>query len=100
MRPLPQGLASASRTSKVSSRRAVVVRAEGQQPPASPPPAEPKAAPKETSVAKVDRSKDFLYVGSDAAALKYLDGTLPGDFGEHKDVRNPPLHSHSVRIRK
>nr|6SL5_3 Chain 3, Chlorophyll a-b binding protein, chloroplastic [Dunaliella salina] len=26
-------------------------------------------------------SKDFLYVGSDAAALKYLDGTLPGDYG-------------------
>jgi hypothetical protein len=33
-------------------------------------------------MAKVDRSKDTLYVGSDAAALKYLDGTLPGDFGK------------------
>jgi len=61
----------------------VVVRAEAP-PPQQPPPQQPAAAPKQpsnTSVAKVDRSKDTLYVGSDAAALKYLDGTLPGDFG-------------------
>ncbi|KAJ9517446.1 hypothetical protein QJQ45_024902, partial [Haematococcus lacustris] len=45
------------------SQRSVVVRAE------------------ESAVAKVDRSKDFLYIGSDANALKYLDGTLPADYG-------------------
>eukprot|EP00199_Chlamydomonas_sp_CCMP681_P006859 CAMPEP_0119101548 /NCGR_PEP_ID=MMETSP1180-20130426/582_1 /TAXON_ID=3052 ORGANISM="Chlamydomonas cf sp, Strain CCMP681" /NCGR_SAMPLE_ID=MMETSP1180 /ASSEMBLY_ACC=CAM_ASM_000741 /LENGTH=274 /DNA_ID=CAMNT_0007085689 /DNA_START=56 /DNA_END=880 /DNA_ORIENTATION=- len=59
-----QGFAAKSSRSGVESRRAVVVRAE-----------EGKA------VAKVDRSKDVLYIGSDQAALKYLDGTLPGDFG-------------------
>jgi hypothetical protein len=30
---------------------------------------------------QVDRSKDTLYF-ADANSLKYLDGTLPGDFGE------------------
>lgn len=40
------------------------------------------AAPTPPAIApQVDRSKDFLYVGSDSAALKYLDGTLPGDYG-------------------
>eukprot|EP00195_Chlamydomonas_chlamydogama_P016298 CAMPEP_0202898972 /NCGR_PEP_ID=MMETSP1392-20130828/7340_1 /ASSEMBLY_ACC=CAM_ASM_000868 /TAXON_ID=225041 /ORGANISM="Chlamydomonas chlamydogama, Strain SAG 11-48b" /LENGTH=273 /DNA_ID=CAMNT_0049585047 /DNA_START=65 /DNA_END=886 /DNA_ORIENTATION=+ len=34
----------------------------------------------EKAVAKVDRSKDTLYFSSQSS-LKYLDGTLPGDFG-------------------
>lgn len=33
------------------------------------------------AVAKVDRSKDQLYVGTSEASLSYLDGSLPGDFG-------------------
>lgn len=59
-----------------------MVRAEGE---GAPPPAPQQ--PNNTAVAKVDRSKDFLYVGSDAAALKYLDGTLPGDYGELWEMR-------------
>ncbi|GLC47421.1 Photosystem I chlorophyll a/b-binding protein 3-1, chloroplastic [Pleodorina starrii] len=35
----------------------------------------------EKSIAKVDRSKDQLYVGASQSSLAYLDGTLPGDFG-------------------
>jgi len=35
----------------------------------------------QNAVAKVDRSKDQLYVGASQSSLAYLDGTLPGDFG-------------------
>ncbi|PNH12057.1 Chlorophyll a-b binding protein 8, chloroplastic [Tetrabaena socialis] len=35
----------------------------------------------EKSIAKVDRSKEQLFVGASASSLAYLDGTLAGDFG-------------------
>ncbi|MEW5297957.1 MAG: hypothetical protein WDW36_001131 [Sanguina aurantia] len=50
----------ASRPSRISS---VVCRAE------------------EKAIAKVDRSKDTLYIGASKASLAYLDGSLPADFG-------------------
>ncbi|KAJ9533572.1 hypothetical protein QJQ45_026631 [Haematococcus lacustris] len=61
--PAAQGVAVRTSRKASISRKTVVVRAE------------------ENAVAKVDRSKDFLYIGSDANALKYLDGTLPADYG-------------------
>jgi len=48
----------------------VVVRADGAPAPTA-----------GSAVTKSTRSKDSLYIGADSAALKYLDGTLPGDYG-------------------
>jgi len=62
-----------SRTTR-STRRAVVVRAEGEEAPESEP------AP----IAKVERTKDSMYfggIGASATSMTYLDGTLPGDAG-------------------